>query len=178
MQIHVRWAIGRDSAACVLHDADGLGWGDADFRAVLRRRDTVAMVAEVGDSVAGFLVYRLRRQSLSLLRLQVGCSWRGLGVGSALLAKFAYKIAGHRRSRCAVHCGGCWRPRCRRGWLTEPVRLLSQMESPPLFALADALEEADCADRWPLDCLRRGGRFGAAVWRLWSREVPLQETEQ
>lgn len=100
-RVGIRWAIRRDLAAVL---ACGLkGWTAERILRHLRRPNTIGMVAEdAGGQVVGWMLYRIGRVSgggewVRLLAFAVHPDHRRQGIGSALLAKLAYKQHQHRK---------------------------------------------------------------------------------
>jgi ribosomal-protein-alanine N-acetyltransferase len=84
---------------CIEEQAFEFPWGEDDFIECLRQRNCVGMVAETAESVVGFMVYELRRESIHVMNLAVARSHRRLGIGSMFVDKLAGKLAPDRRSR-------------------------------------------------------------------------------
>ena len=103
IRTHTRWLITDDLPTVTRIEADswpaGRAWGADDFRRVMRRRNTIAMVAEYGTWVVGFMAYELFADRLELVRLTVAEGYRRNGIGAGLLAKLASKLTAHRRTR-------------------------------------------------------------------------------
>lgn len=113
---HIRWMIRRDLREVL--EIDGAGFstsplGEEALLGLLRQRDVIGMVTEEvpawdGEGptpdgpVLGFMVYRLEKSRLVLLRLAVHPAYRRQGVGRAMLAKLAGKLSSHRRTRIAL----------------------------------------------------------------------------
>ena len=57
------------------------------------------MVAEVGDSVVGFMIYELHRTRLHVLNFAVRRSHRRFGIGSQMMGKLFSKLSIERRDR-------------------------------------------------------------------------------
>lgn len=94
-RIHVRWKVERDmpeileiEELCFQWDA----WTEAQFLRLARRVEYVCMVAEHGDKVVGFMVYRVLRTRLHLLNFAVHPDWHRRGVGSQMAWKLAGKL--------------------------------------------------------------------------------------
>ncbi|WP_165251276.1 GNAT family N-acetyltransferase [Paludisphaera soli] len=98
MNLHIRWMIRRDLPAVLAIDA-GLRepWTEDEFLRRLRERNCIGLVAERGDEVVGFAIYRLRPGCLQVNRLAVHPEHRRRGVGRKILEKLRGKVDGDRR---------------------------------------------------------------------------------
>lgn len=103
-QLHCRWGTARDLPRILAIEAASFAdaWTEENFRAALRHRDCIMVVAERGDRVEGFAVYQLFPTHLELLNLAVCPAARRTGVGAALIAKLLYKLKSHRREYLAA----------------------------------------------------------------------------
>jgi ribosomal-protein-alanine N-acetyltransferase len=99
---HVRHLTRRDFPAFLPIDRASFPdpWSEDDFLALLRQRDCIGMVAEPagpapgGDGVVvGYMVYRYHPGSVELLRMGVDPAHRRRGVGRAMAARLAGKLA-------------------------------------------------------------------------------------
>lgn len=96
MSIHIRWMIRRDMAEVL--DIDGRCFGRAgrlsreEWAALLRHKHTIGMVVESDDRVVGWMVYRIDKQSLELLRLAVHPEETRLGHGRKMVDKLADRL--------------------------------------------------------------------------------------
>lgn len=100
LRAHIRWLVRQDMPAIERIERLSFAepWQDADYRAVLRQRNCIMMVAEIdGDPVASVL-YLLHRNHIEVVRLVVDPQLRRLGLGAALLGKLKDKTTAHRRS--------------------------------------------------------------------------------
>jgi ribosomal-protein-alanine N-acetyltransferase len=102
--IHVRWMIRRDmlEVLCIEKEAFEFPWSDEDFTRCLRQRNCIGMVAELADSVVGFMIYELHRSRLHMLNFAVARSHRRLGIGTQMMRKLAAKLAPERRTRIVL----------------------------------------------------------------------------
>ncbi len=102
--IHVRWMIRRDmlEVLCIEKEAFEFPWSDEDFTRCLRQRNCIGMVAELADSVVGFMIYELHRSRLHMLNFAVARSHRRLGIGTQMIRKLAAKLAPERRTRIVL----------------------------------------------------------------------------
>lgn len=100
VQKHIRWMIRNDvpdvlaAETASLHESESLVAPLTHGRllAMLRRRNCIGHVVEIDDKFAGFYLYELERTCLSIQRLCVDPSYRGLGVGRAMLARMFKKL--------------------------------------------------------------------------------------
>lgn len=176
--IHTRWPVQRDRPGMAALDG---AWTADDFRAVLRRRECIGLVAERGDAVCGFAIYELHPEMLRVIRFAAA----DVGACSALVNKLLSKLGSHRRHwlelgfAVAARMGGvelapqtCQSlpdvtrdagdvifadlPAIPAAWRSDNVRWMCAGERYPcLPVLADALEEAGC------DCAELLGLFRA-----------------
>lgn len=100
-KVHIRWAIQRDMPAVLTIDAAGYRtpWTEEEFLALLRRRNTIGMVAEIGDVIIGFMVYELKKSEILVSRFAVHPDFRRCLVGTAMSRKLADKLNPQRRNR-------------------------------------------------------------------------------
>jgi ribosomal-protein-alanine N-acetyltransferase len=105
-RIHIRWQIRRDMPEVMA--AEHLGrdgpMAESDMLRILRERNTIGMVAEVGEEVAGYMIYELHRERIHLVRLTTHPGWRRSGVGSALIVKLKGKLCSYRRTSITLTC--------------------------------------------------------------------------
>lgn len=101
LHVHIRWMIRRDMPE-VLH-IEGTSfefpWTEEDFIRCLRQRNCIGVVAEVGDSVVGFMIYELHKTRLHILNLCVHPAYRRRRVGSQMVDKLIGKLSRQRRTR-------------------------------------------------------------------------------
>jgi ribosomal-protein-alanine N-acetyltransferase len=99
-RVHVRWMIRRDmqEVLAIEEQAFEFPWAEEDFVRCLRQRNCIGMVAEVADSVVGFMIYELHRARLHVLNFAIARSHRRLGVGGLLVDKLSGKLTPERRS--------------------------------------------------------------------------------
>lgn len=93
---HIRWMIRRDMPTVLqIEQFGGHGalWDEETFLTMLRNRHCIGMIAEVGDTVIGFMVYELHPNRLQLIR------WGGSATTKRAMArKLRSKLSGHRRT--------------------------------------------------------------------------------
>lgn len=98
---HVRWLIRRDMPDIVEIESESFDhpWSEEEFTRQLRHRNVIAMVAEVGGRVLGYMVYELHNTQIVLLNFAVDRACRRRGVGRAMAEKLMGKLHHHRRTR-------------------------------------------------------------------------------
>ncbi len=103
---HVRWMIRRDMPQVlpieVASFSPASAWTEEYFLECLRDRPIIAMVAERGDTILGYVVYQLHDTRIELLNFAVHPAHRRQQVGSALMGKMLYKLCSHTRERLCV----------------------------------------------------------------------------
>jgi ribosomal-protein-alanine N-acetyltransferase len=104
MTPHIRWMIRRDYPEVL--EIEQLSfefpWSEDDFTRILRQRNCIGMVTEVGEQVVGFLVYELHNDRLHILNFAVHPSCQRRGVGRAMVAKLIAKLTPGRRARIVL----------------------------------------------------------------------------
>jgi ribosomal-protein-alanine N-acetyltransferase len=118
LPVHIRWMIARDQLYVlgIEHASFDCPWSERDFIREVQRRDrdgagnVIAMVAETEDTlfvgkddprrgtIAGFMVYELKRWRLDLLNFAVHPSFRRRRVGTQMIAKLASKLSPNGRT--------------------------------------------------------------------------------
>ena len=98
---HIRWMIRRDMPEVLDIEEQSYQspWTEEGFLHFLRARNTIAMVAEHGEKVVGFMVYELCAGMLVLHNLAVHPGYLRQGIGSRLLSKLKTKLCTKRRDR-------------------------------------------------------------------------------
>ena len=101
LDVYVRWMIRRDMDEVVaiekLNTSDA--WPESKFEHHLRRRNTIGMVAEWKECVAGFMVYELHKHHMHLINIAVEPRNQRAGIGTALMDKMVSKLSRERRNR-------------------------------------------------------------------------------
>jgi ribosomal-protein-alanine N-acetyltransferase len=77
-------------------------WDTSRIMGALRERDQIGFVAEYGNRVIGWMIYKLRKRRLDLLRLTVDPTWRRQGVGRQLVSHLVKKIEAPHSLRTSV----------------------------------------------------------------------------
>lgn len=102
--LRIRWMIRRDMPAVQQIEAESFefAWSEGDFIRCLRQRNCIGMVAECENQVVGFMIYELHQKRLHILNFAVARSWRGCGVGRAMICKLTSKLSADRRDHIIV----------------------------------------------------------------------------
>jgi ribosomal-protein-alanine N-acetyltransferase len=102
---NIRWFIKRDMPE-VLEIEQSLGeqaWCEEDILHHLRQRDTIGMVYDLGDRLLGYMLYRLAKHSIELVRLVIHPGYRKVGVGANLIQRLVSKLSRHKRTFLGVN---------------------------------------------------------------------------
>ena len=113
--MHVRWMIRRDMSEVLASEQTNHPhlkamygeWGEQEYLACLRARNTIGMVVEERPSqtpryenpVVGHMVYGLHKTRLEILRFVIATKYRRDGYGTVMLDKLKGKLSSHRRAR-------------------------------------------------------------------------------
>lgn len=98
-EAEIRWMVRRDMPQVMEIERESFefAWSEADFSDVLKQKNCIGMVAEIGDKIAGFMLYELHQTTLHLLNFAVAHSHRRQGIGSQMVAKLVIKLSQQRR---------------------------------------------------------------------------------
>lgn len=101
MRVDIRWMIREDEPEVLAIEAASFEypWTRDTFRRCLRQRNCIGLVAEHKESVVGFTIYELSKQSIQVLNFATAPEARRQGVGTQIVAKLARKLSAKRRSR-------------------------------------------------------------------------------
>ncbi len=105
VRVHIRWMIRRDmpEVLAIEHAGFEFPWCEEEFLRVLRQRNCIGMIAEVGERVVGFMIYELHKNRLNVLDFAVQPEHRRNGVGRQMVEKLVGKLSSHRRTRIMLH---------------------------------------------------------------------------
>ena len=105
VRVHIRWMIRRDmpEVLAIEHAGFDFPWSEEEFLRVLRQRNCIGMVAELGERVVGFMIYELHKSKLNILDFAVHPEFRRQGVATQMVEKLAGKLSSHRRTRIILH---------------------------------------------------------------------------
>ena len=103
-RVHIRWMIRRDmpEVLAIEHASFEYPWCEEEFLRVLRQRNCIGMVAELGERIVGFMIYELHRNKIHVLDFAVHPELRRHGVGRQMVSKLAGKLSSQRRNRIAL----------------------------------------------------------------------------
>lgn len=104
VRVHIRWMIRRDMPEVLQTERQSFehAWSEEDFLRCLRQRNCIGMVAELDESVVGFMIYELHKTKLHILNFAVAPSFRRLGIGRQMIQKLVAKLSSHRRTRVTL----------------------------------------------------------------------------
>jgi ribosomal-protein-alanine N-acetyltransferase len=105
VRVHIRWMIRRDmpEVLSIEHAGFEYPWCEEEFLRVLRQRNCIGMVAELGERVVGFMIYELHKNRLVILDFAVHPEMSRHGIGSQMVAKLVGKLSSHRRTKIVLH---------------------------------------------------------------------------
>ena len=98
--VKTRWMVRRDMAEVLSIESKSFEtpWCEPDFLGMLRKQDTIGIVADSGDAVVGFAIYRLRKDRVVIENIAVHPDWRSMGVGTMLVDKLKGKLKPQHRT--------------------------------------------------------------------------------
>lgn len=97
----VRWLIRRDFPEVMEIDKSCFKkrWSEQKFIQALRDRLTIGMIVEYGEAVVGYMIYKLHKNRLFLIRMAVHPKFQKRGLGRAMIEKLKGKLSGNKRTR-------------------------------------------------------------------------------
>lgn len=121
--MHIRWMIRRDMTEVMAIDQEhsAAPWPEQEYLGNLRQRNCIGMVAELGETLYGHMVYELHTHHLDVLKLEASND----DAFDSLLSKLTGKLSSHRRTHVVLHVherDDRTIAACRRnGWRAEKV---------------------------------------------------------
>ena len=105
VRVHIRWMIRRDmpEVLAIEHTSFDFPWCEEEFLRVLRQRNCIGMVAELGEQVVGFMIYELHKNKLHVLNFATHPEYRRQGIGRQMMSKLVAKLSSHRRTKIVLH---------------------------------------------------------------------------
>lgn len=103
--VHIRWMIRRDMEQILATElkAFDVPWTEEAFIQCLRQRNCIGMVAEINETVVGYMVYLLNKKSLEILNFGVDPLLSRNGIGTAMVDKLKGKLSVDRRDSLLLH---------------------------------------------------------------------------
>jgi len=103
-RVHIRWMIRRDmpEVLAIEHSSFEYPWCEEEFLRVLRQRNCIGMVAELGERIVGYMIYELHRNKIGVLDFATHPEFRRHGIGQQMVAKLVGKLSSQRRNRIAL----------------------------------------------------------------------------
>ena len=103
VSFHIRWMIRRDMPEMIEIEQTEVGpiWEEEDFLRTLRQRNCIGMVAEIGDKIAGFIIYELHKNYLEIVKIGASPQYYKSAI-TQMLDKLKSKLSSHRRTRLAI----------------------------------------------------------------------------
>lgn len=103
-RVHIRWMIRRDmpEVLAIEHASFEFPWCEEEFLRVLRQRNCIGMVAELGERIVGFMIYELHRNKIHVLDFATHPDSRRQGIGRQMVVKLVSKLSSQRRNRIAL----------------------------------------------------------------------------
>ena len=71
---------------------------EEELLTLLRDRNVIGMVAEYGDLIVGYMVYKLHKKKIEILKFASDKQHARLGIGRAMMRKLMDKLSSDRRS--------------------------------------------------------------------------------
>lgn len=98
---HIRWLIRRDMEEVLAMEqvCFEIPWSEENFLHALRDRNVIGMIAEIGEEIAGFVIYELHKEKLHLLNFAVLPKYQGCSVGTQLIDRLKLKLSSAMRNK-------------------------------------------------------------------------------
>jgi ribosomal-protein-alanine N-acetyltransferase len=93
--VHIRWLIRRDMPEVlqIEHDSFEHPWTEDEFLAALREGNRIAFAAEVGEQVAGYMLYEMHKTRFHIHNFAVRPDHRRQGVGRKMIERLLSKLS-------------------------------------------------------------------------------------
>jgi [ribosomal protein S18]-alanine N-acetyltransferase len=99
--VHCRWLIRRDMPA-ILSIEQSLfshAWQEEDFIRCMRQRNVIGMVAEIDETIVGYMIYELWKNRMHVANFAVAKQHQRKGVGTAMIERLRSNLSHERRNR-------------------------------------------------------------------------------
>ena len=102
--VHIRWMISRDLPQVLAIEVSRFAnpLTEREFSALLHEQQIIAMVAERGEEIVGFMIYRLCSGRLVLLQIAVREDLILNGIGTQMVKKLRAKLSAGRRTHVDI----------------------------------------------------------------------------
>lgn len=102
--IEINWLIRAEMPGilAIENESFEFPWSEEDFDKCLVQRNNIGMVARLDGELAGFMIYELMKDRLSLSNFAVSKQHRRMGVGTAMVEKLVSKLSPERRKHIDV----------------------------------------------------------------------------
>ena len=103
--VEARWMIRKDYPAVLAMEQAGYkqdAWDEQDLSHILRQHDCIGVVAELDGKVVGYVLYRLRKESIRILRLGIATKFRRRGIARQLMAGLIKKLRMSKRTSISI----------------------------------------------------------------------------
>jgi ribosomal protein S18 acetylase RimI-like enzyme len=99
-----RYMTPADLGAVLLIDSESFidRWDQRDFRSRLVQRDVIGQVFLLDQEIIGYLVYKVYRRRIAILRMAVDWDRRRMGIGTAAIGKLIHKLAPRERGEILI----------------------------------------------------------------------------
>lgn len=95
----IRWLIRKDMSGVLLADSFvSEPWDEETFISHLQQRNMIGKVVECGEEICGYMLYRLHKKYLELVRIGVHAAYRRRGFGTKLIDHLKFKLGSDRVS--------------------------------------------------------------------------------
>lgn len=97
--VTTRWLVRRDMPVIVSIENENFDfpWTENDFVDCLRSRNCIGIVAEVNQTVVGYMIYELHKTHFQLVNISVDKQFRRMGVAKKLVGLLTNKLEFGRR---------------------------------------------------------------------------------
>jgi len=101
---HIRWLVPYDiDKLLAIEESLAEPWTEENFRSFLHHRNSIGMVIEVSERIAGYMAYELCHRRLELIRMAIHPCYRRQGLGRQLLTRLISKLGSHHRPSIALN---------------------------------------------------------------------------
>lgn len=104
LRTSMRWLIRRDmpEVLAIENASFAAPWTHERLVKSLQQRDCIGMVAEYGDRIVSYMVYKLNKKDLVITNFAVDPEYRKTGLGRMMMKKMVENISKQRRERIVI----------------------------------------------------------------------------